>query len=75
MAKNMSNKNIEESEKQQPASAKRQIIGEEYGGEPLASVLRNPKLTPTILFIFAVAPFAIATVVLAVIFLSRQSVP
>jgi hypothetical protein len=57
---------IEDSEKQQ-----RRIIGEEYGGAPLASILRNPKLTPTIMFTLALAPFVIATLVLALIFVWR----
>jgi len=69
MANNMSEKDIEGSEKQQQASAKRPFFGEKYGGAPLASILRNPRLTPVILFILAVTPLVISALVFGVIFL------
>ena len=69
MANNMSKKGIEGSEKQQLASGERQIFGEKYGGTPLASILRNPRLTPVILFILAVAPLVITALIFGVIFI------
>ena len=71
MANNMSKKSVEDSEKQQQASGERQIFGEKYGGTPLTSILRNPRLTPVILFILAVTPLVIAALVFGVIFISH----
>lgn len=62
------------SEKQQPASAtKRQMFLEKYGAAPLAFILRNPKMTPVVLFILALAPLVIAAVVLGLILFSQPS--
>lgn len=66
----MNRKEIKESEKlQQAPSTKRQNFFDKYGGAPLASIMRNPKITPVILLILAVVPFVITTFVLALIFL------
>lgn len=66
----MNQKEIKESEKSQQApSPKRQNFLDKYGGAPLASIMRNPKITPTILLILAIVPFVIATFVLTLVFL------
>jgi hypothetical protein len=64
----MNQKNPNQSEApQESPSAKRQSILEKYSSGPLDAILKNPKLTPTILLVLAVAPIIILAIVLAVI--------
>lgn len=65
----MNRKEIQELEKQQALSTKRQNFLDKYGGAPLASIMRNPKITPTILLVLAIVPFVIATFILTLVFL------
>lgn len=68
----MNRKKIAESEKQQQApEAKHQNFLEEFGNAPLAFIMRNPKVTPIILLVLAVAPLVVTAVVLALVFLGQ----
>jgi hypothetical protein len=52
--------------------AKRQRIWEKYDSEPMSFIMRNPKATPIVLLVLAVAPVVIVVSVLAVIFLMPE---
>jgi uncharacterized protein (DUF1499 family) len=57
---------------QSPPKAKRQQIWEKYDSEPMSFIMRNPKATPIVLLVLAVAPVVIVVSVLAVIFLMPE---
>jgi hypothetical protein len=65
----MHQENREESgPERQNSVTKPQKIWEKYDSEPMSFLMRNPRLTPTILLILAIAPVLIVVCVLAVIF-------
>lgn len=64
--------NSDSGKQQQQPSGKRQMFLEKYGAAPLAFILRNPKMTPVMLFVLALAPFVIVAVVFGLVILSQQ---
>ncbi|UBF23608.1 hypothetical protein K9N68_17665 [Kovacikia minuta CCNUW1] len=69
----MNQNNINASKVEQSApTEKRQRIWEKYDSEPMSFIMRNPKVTPAILLVLAVAPVVIVVCVLAVIFLMPE---